>query len=186
MKAKIIYLLLTTIISIAASADTGLAQSNVNQLSKMVFTLSANELYSLKTLNFDFKGYTSHWDRYAWNWYSYFGLFLTSQTEIKSKIRKMEMDIGNRLLLDELWIQKGFVCKLSEKNPQILRSPSKEQLEIKLNRDDVLVLAVDRDPVMTDILVKLPEELQFRRNSAFYLQRGERTLFVVASHTNAF
>jgi len=183
MRTKLMHLLFLPVILIALFVHLGLTRPNTNRLDNMTFDYPENELSGVKVMNNSFNGYTTHWDRYAWNWASYGGLFLSSQPEIKSKIWKMEMDIGNQLLLDELWIHKGFVDKLGKINPIVLRSPSKEELDKALTKGDVLLLAVDRDLVMDEILAKLPEDLQFRRNRAFYLQHGQRTLYVIASQT---
>jgi len=164
-------------------AQMGMTQQTNERISSLSFVSPSNELSHVKVMHHNFSGYSNHWDRYAWTWYSYGGVFLTSQMEIKSELWKLEMDIGNQLLLDELWVQQGFVSKLAKSNPAILRSPSREELNRALEQHDVLLLANDRDPVMEAILSKLPENLQFRRNRAFYLQSGQRTLFVIASHT---
>ena len=184
MKTKMNCMLLLLILTITVTVPSSYGQDHENRLSELVFTLPADELRAIKVLNYDFVGYTTHWDRYAWKWNSYCGLFLTSQPEIESEIQKMEMDIGNQLLLDELWIQNGFIYQLAKTSFLLLRSPSQEELEKQLSLGNVFLLAVDRDPVMKEILAKLPEELQFRRNRAFYLQYGERTLFTIASHTH--
>ena len=91
-----------------------LAQDD-NYLSDFKFKDQPDISNEIKSLGYDFKGYTSHWDKFNWNWHLYNGIFLTSQSSVESEIWKMEMDIGNQLLLDELWIQKGFVINLSKK-----------------------------------------------------------------------
>jgi len=183
MTTKWMHLLFISIILTVLFPHSCKTQPSGSRLDNMTFDYPENELSDVKVMNNSFSGYTNHWDRYAWKWSSYGGLFLSSQQEIESKIWKMEMDIGNQLLLDELWIHKGFVDKLAKTNPIVLRSPSKEGLDRALAQGDVLLLAVDRDLVMGEILAKLPEELQSRRNRAFYLQHGQRTLYVIASQT---
>lgn len=130
-----------------------------------------------------FKGYTDHWDEFYWQWVRYSGLFSYSVPEVKSEIIRMEDQIGNQLLLEELWIQVGFVYHLSKTDVQIVRFPSPEELEQALKKGPVIVLGTDRDKAIQNILSKLPEEFQFRRNRAFSLENGENRLFVIACQT---
>ncbi len=152
-------------------------------LSEFTFTSPPPTFGDIKKLDYDFQGYTSHWDKFAWDWHCYNGLFLLSQPSPESEIWKLEMDIGNQLLLDELWIQKEFVSNLANKDLPIISDPSKQQVKDHLINEDLLIVAVDQNPVIEDLLKKLPEQLQFRRNRAFYLKNGNRTLFIIASHT---
>jgi hypothetical protein len=154
-------------------------------LSQFTFTSSPESFHDIKTLHYDFQGYTSHWDKFTWNWYGYNGLFLLSQPSPESEIWKLEMDIGNELLLDELWIQKGFVSNLAKKNLPLLNNPSVQQVKDHLINGDLLIVGIDKNPLVEDLLKKLPEPLQFRRNRAFYLKKGTRTLFIISGHTQA-
>jgi len=179
------FLLFSLIFVVSIGYFTGYSSGQFGDdiLSNMKFTQPLDKHNYTKVEHHDFKGYTNHWDKFAWRWYRYAGLFQVSQTDIKSELWQMEDQVGHQLMLEELLLQKGFVSKLSEKNTTILRSPTQSSLENALRDSDVLLLGVDRDAVMNDILAKLPEDLQFRRNRAFYLEYSGKTLFVISCHT---
>ena len=110
-------------------------------------------------------------------------MFQTAQPDIQSLLLRMEKDIANQLLLEELWIQPGFLSLIEKKNPVVLRSPSRADVQQALLQRDVFVVISHRDPVAGELLEKLPEELTFRRNKAFVLHWGNRLLFVSAGYT---
>ncbi len=138
---------------------------------------------SPEKISFDFNGYTNRWHREEWDWVSARGLFNLSQPSVQSEIWAMEEEIGNQLLLEELWIQPGFIKELSTREITHLESPTQEDLEKALSEGDVMVTVVDQDPVASSLLERLPEEFQFRRNRAFFLQSDDKTVFVLASHS---
>ncbi|HQP98745.1 MAG TPA: hypothetical protein PLY86_09845 [bacterium] len=152
-------------------------------LSQLDFTAPDGDLSLAESNDYSFDGHTTHWESYRWNWQSGNGLFHTSRMEPVSQFQRLKNDIGNELLLDELWIQRGFISRLAEKQPQVLNGAPLKEIEEKLTGGDVLLVMTDRDPAATDILSKLPKEIQYRRNRAFYLQDDARTLFVIACHT---
>ncbi|OPZ70397.1 MAG: hypothetical protein BWY83_01659 [bacterium ADurb.Bin478] len=143
----------------------------------------ADVAYTAKTLKYDFKGYTSRWEEFSWKWFCSRGVFQTAQPDIQSLLLRMEKDIANQLLLEELWIQPGFLSLIEKKNPVVLRSPSRSDVQQALLQRDVFVVISHRDPVAGELLEKLPEELTFRRNKAFVLHWGNRLLFVSAGYT---
>ncbi len=127
-----------------------------------------------------FDGYTNHWERREWTWHSARGLFLLSQPSAESELLAMEAEIGNQLLLDELWIQPGFMKEFAQRSVSVLNSPSRNELENALRDGDALACLVDRDPLAKVLLAQLPEASQFRRNRAFFLCNEGRMIFVLA------
>lgn len=177
---------MTLFISLTVFCGWGRAESSNRQgpsLTQMEFVQPPSLSSRMESIQHSFDGYTSHWNRFAWSWHTYAGLFATSRTEPVSDLWRLEMDIGSRYLLEELWIQRGTVTGLAESSPTVMRSPSVEEMEAKLVNGDIWVLATDRDPVGQAILARLPEELQFRRNRAFHLQHEGRTLFATVCQT---
>ncbi len=160
-----------------------LAKSDQQKQPMMEWKAPADVAYAVKTLNHDFKGYTSRWEEFSWKWFYSRGVFQTAQPDIKSLLLRIENDIANQLLLEELWIQPGFLSLIEKKQPVVLRSPSRADLEQALLQGDVFAVISQRDPVAKELLAKLPEELYFRRNKAFVLQRENRQLFISAGYT---
>jgi hypothetical protein len=138
---------------------------------------------STERISFRFDGYTDHWRRAEWDWYSERGLFGLSQPGVQSEVWAMEEEIGNQLLLEELWIEPGFVKLLAAHNAKRLESPSLEDFREALSESDVLISITDQDPIAQDLLKQLPEDFQFRRNRAFSLHSQDGTAFVLASHS---
>ena len=126
-----------------------------------------------------FDGYINFWKQSAWTSYAARGLFGLWQPTAESELRAMEADIGNQLLLEELWIQPGFIKELAGRSPAALASPSADEFDAALSQGDVLVALVDRDPVAQTLLAALPEEMQFRRNRAFFLRNENRVAFAL-------
>ena len=126
-----------------------------------------------------FDGYTNHWEQREWTLHSARGLFLFSQPTANSELTAMEEEIGNQLLLEELWIQPGFIQELVARRVTALESPSEDGLEKALAGGDVLVGMLDRDSLAQSLLARLPEPYQYRRNRAFFLRDGRRSVFVL-------
>ena len=170
------------VLSLSMIAMPLFAKSEKPTLTNMRWEGPAGSEQAVKTLQYDFKGYTDRWDEFSWKWFYSRGLFQSTQMEISSQLRRMEMDLANQLLLEELWIQSGFVSLMAKKQPVWLRSPSRIELEQALLQGDVCVAISQHDPIASTLMEKLPEELQFRRNKAFYLQQGDHLLFIAAGY----
>jgi hypothetical protein len=170
-------------ILIAVGTILGVTCACASDLSALRSTMRGDAGNAIQTTPFAFDGYTNHWKKEAWNWHSARGLFLTSKPTPQSEIWAMESEVGKQFLIEELWIEPGFLKELSGAAVKKLNSPSREELEAALSDGDVLVSLIDRDPLATSFLNKLPEEFQFRRNRAFLLRDGSRRVFVLASHS---
>ncbi len=165
------------------SIVTCFSQSGNNSISDFKYTAVTNDSEDLTLIQNEFQGYTSHWTEYDWTWYTQNGFFNFSQTSPKSELRLAEIEIGNQLLLDELWIQEGFVNRLADRASPVLKSPSKNELDDILSQTDVVITGLDKNPLINELILRIPQDKQFRRNRAFYLQNDQRTIFVIASQT---
>ncbi len=133
---------------------------------------------------YDFEGYTEHWDKYSWTWETYTGIWDKSESnDIVSDLSQMEMAQGNQLLLEELWLQPGFVNHLHNSKYTRLNVTDKKTVMQELAKGDVMIIGTDRDSLVKELVQKLPEDLQYRRNRAFELTYGKNTLYVIASQT---
>ena len=147
------------------------------------FDSASGNQEELNAIPYQFQGYTSHWTDFSWTWYTDDGLFLYSQSSPESQLRQAESEIGNQLLLDELWIQEGFVSRLANNATPILNAPTKAEIEAFLRKSDIIITGSDQNPLIAELSQRLPPDLQFRRNRAFYLQNGQQTIFVISGHT---
>ena len=164
----------------------------------------------INSAEYDFDGYTDHWDKYNWDWNSYAGVYDKSNSHFDSDILQMEMNQGNQLLLEELWIQPGFVNHLnlttfsffhiSEKSSKGFLNYNHEfsnldgeaiypfsakpsEVFAALAQGNVLIVGNDRDSLIKELLKKLPEDIQYRRTRAFELSYGKNNLFIITSQT---
>lgn len=178
---------------------SNIIKSAYHQIITFIMIILTTSLFAqndLKKISFDFKGYTEHWDKYSWKWYSYNGLFEESQPDMDSELAGMEMNIGNQLILEELWIQKGFVNKLSKSKPVILKAQTSDikLLTSSLEKGDVILTGLKRDTLIKQLIAKLPQDIQYRRTLAFTLNSQQtpnsklqtaNSLFVIASETQS-
>jgi hypothetical protein len=94
----------------------------------------------------------------------------------------MEEEIGNQLLLEELWIQYGFIQALAQRDFTVADDSAAGSGQ---GVDAQLLCLLDREPLAVELLAQIPPEFQFRRNRAFMVQEGTRELFVLACPTPA-
>jgi hypothetical protein len=176
--ARLAYAILMAVVILCAAPEAW--AQDVRDLS---YEAGAYTSTGIQSRNRSFDGYTNHWEQSERTWLSARGLFLLSQPTAQGELHAMEEEIGNQLLLEELWIQPGFIKELAERSVPTLNSPSPDELGKALSDDDVLACLVDRDPLARMLLDHLPDAFQFRRNRAFFLRDGSRTVFVLACHS---
>ena len=168
------------VILLFANSGKILADEN---LDKLVFVPGPDIGSGLSVDYFSLHGYTTYWEEFYGKRYLYAGLFAGSIREPKNEILELEDKIGQQLLLEELWMQKSFIHKLAKSKATILVAPTSAEVNSAIADKNFFIVCTDRDSVMEKLLNKIPEELRFRRNRAFYLEDGHHTLFVISSHT---
>lgn len=131
--------------------------------------------------NLSFEGYKNYWSRDAWQWNSARGLFLQSQQSTEASLWAMEEEIGRQFMLEELWVQPGFLNALLARDFTTLERPAAEAVSAAAG--DLLIAVTDQDALGADLIARLPEDKQFRRNRAFYLEDTNGRVFVLASHS---
>ena len=146
------------------------------------FNDAASTGESMRHWDFSYDGFKDHWSRDAWRWNAARGLFLQSQQTAEGALWAMEEEIGNQLMLEELWVQQGFLDELMKGEFTQLERPSPEAMAAA-PAGNLLLAVTDQDDVGRDLVSKLPEAWQFRRNRAFFLKGSAGTLFVLACHT---
>ncbi len=137
---------------------------------------------AVETRDFTFGGYKNYWSRDAWAWNSARGLFLQSRQTPEAALWALEEELGRQFMLEELWVQPGFMKALMEKDMLLLERPGVESFSAS-PQGDLFVAVTDQDPLGAELIAKLPEDKQFRRNRAFYLDDTGGRVFVLASHS---
>ncbi|MCL4695277.1 MAG: hypothetical protein KJ060_22535, partial [Candidatus Hydrogenedentes bacterium] len=137
----------------------------------------------IREFPFLFDGYAGHWSRDEWFWTSARGLFVQSNPTSRAAVWAMEEDLESQLLLEELWIERGFIQKLAAQTFTVVNANSLEDLTTSNDAGTKLVALLDRSPLAQELLSPLSPEHQFRRNCAFAAQHGERDIFVLCCPT---
>ncbi len=137
---------------------------------------------AVETRDSTFDGYKNYWSRDAWQWNSARGLFLQSRQTPEAALWALEEELGRQFMLEELWVQPGFMGALLEKDVVLLERPAAEAVTA-FTQGDLFIAVTDQDPLGTELIAKLPEDKQFRRNRAFFLEDTGGRVFVLASHS---
>lgn len=169
----------STVVSLLLLIATHAAGRDVDGLIPSVGT-TRDEPMGVQQFTFD--GYKNYWARDAWQWNTARGLFAQSQQTPEAALWSMEAEIGKALMLEELWVQPGFIQQLAGRAFTLLERPSDADFWTA-TASTLLVSTTDQDAVGKALVAKLPEEWQFRRNRAFYLEDGDGLVFVLACHT---
>ncbi|MCD6597722.1 MAG: hypothetical protein J7L04_08550, partial [Bacteroidales bacterium] len=141
-----------------------------------------------------FNGYTNHWQNTYSRWYRYGNLYKMAISNVEKTIMQSKVDIAEDLGIPGLVMQEGFMNGLLADKYVSLDRPTPEDLETKLRQGNMLVF-VDPDSEFGEkVRMKLPENVWVERLkshqynakniinvNAFYLQNGERKVFVVSS-----
>lgn len=144
---------------------------------------------------YQFNGYTNHWhDTYS-NWYRYGNLYKMAVPDVEKTILQSKVDIAEDMGVSGLVMQEGFMNELMTSQYISVDQPSVEELERNLKKGDVLVFVDPDSDVGKKVNAKLPKEnswpdnlkshqfgaIDFARVNAFYLENGDRKLYVVSS-----
>jgi hypothetical protein len=144
---------------------------------------------------FQFNGYTNYWHDIYRDWIRYGNLFKMSNANVPLTIAQSKRDIAEDMEVPGLTLQEGFMAGILSESYELLDQPSVQQLEEKLNKINVLVLLEPESDAGRILLDKYPGDLadnaklrshqlsakNFEDIKAFYLENGERKIFVVSS-----
>ncbi|MCK4853772.1 MAG: hypothetical protein KAT31_05915, partial [Bacteroidales bacterium] len=145
--------------------------------------------------NIQFNGYTNHWHNSYQKWIRTGNLFKIAIDNVEYNIMQSKVDIAEDLGLPGLIMQEGFFQRLTSDSYRILDQPTRPELESILENENVLVFVNPLSSLgkeMTDGLsnrVVWPEKLKshqygakdLKRVDAYFLQKGDKNLFVVSS-----
>ncbi len=145
--------------------------------------------------DFQFNGYTNYWHDTYREWYRYGNLFKMAIPNVEKTIMQSKVDIAEDLGIPGLIMQEGFLSGLLSGPYDLLDQPGREQLESALSTGNVLVFVDPGSETGKSLMAKLPAEVPWpvrlqshqygavdlKRADAFYLENGDRKLFVVSS-----
>jgi len=144
---------------------------------------------------FQFNGYTNYWhDTYS-EWYRYGNLYKLAIPDVEKTIMQSKVDLAEDIGIPGLIMQEGFLSGLLSGPYNVLDQPDREQLENSLSKGNVLVYVDPGSATGNALLAKLPQgsswpeklgshqygAVDLKRADAFYLENGDRKLFVISS-----
>ena len=150
---------------------------------------------NLVIANIQFNGYTNHWHDTYREWLRYGNLYKMSIPNVEYTIAQSKVDIAEDLQLPGLSMQEGFLTGLLVEHYISVYQPSIQELEKSLKNSNVLIfvdpesetgkrLAEKRhkDNIWKEKLKSHQYNVRdFVEIDAFYLENGDRKLFVVSS-----
>ncbi len=142
-----------------------------------------------------FNGYTKYWQDTYSEWFRYGNLFKMAVPDVEKTMMQSKVDIAEDMGVPGLIMQEGFMNGLLSGPYVVLDQPGPEQLEDALAGGNVLVFLDPGSAAGQTVTAVLPkntrrqEELKSHqygavglvRADAFFLENGERKLFVVSS-----
>jgi hypothetical protein len=147
---------------------------------------------------FQFNGYTNHWQNSYTEIYRYANLFKMPIPNVQSTILQSKINIAEDLGIPGLLVQEGFISKLLASKFQKLQNPTLQQLDDKIKTENVLIITTPESEVgkkLEEIATPFFEwtiglkSYQFNDPGlemikAFYLVNGDRHLFVISSNSS--
>lgn len=144
---------------------------------------------------FQFNGYTNHWQNSYTRIYRNGNLFKMAIPEIQSTFLQSKIDIADDLGISGLLVQEGFVSKLFKTKYRQLQNPAINQIEDIIKTENVLVITNPESEVgkkleeMANPVFQWVDGLKsyqfddpnLEPVKAFYLENGARYLFVISS-----
>jgi hypothetical protein len=144
---------------------------------------------------FQFNGYTNYWhDTYS-EWYRYGNLYKMAIPDVEKTIMQSKVDVAEDMGIPGLIMQEGFLSGLLSVPYDLLDQPGEAQLESALSKGNVLVFVDPGSATGQTLMAKLPVDkpwperlkshqygaVDLVRADAYYLENGNRKLFVVSS-----
>ena len=143
----------------------------------------------------NYNGYTNYWHDTYTNLYRYGNLFKMAVPDIEKTILQSKVDIAEDMGISGLVLQEGFINSLISSKYTSLNEPTVEELENSIKKGNVLAFVDPGSELGRKVNAMLPQEnrgfdalkshqfgaIDFVRVDAFYLENGDRKIFVVSS-----
>jgi len=145
--------------------------------------------------NFQFNGYTNHWQDDFRVWHRYGGLFKMAVDDVEKSILQSKVDIAEDMGIPGFAMCEGFLSGLLSASYAILDQPGEDELDAALANGNLLVFVDPGSDVGKNLSKQLPETGAFvkelkshqyeavdlKRAQACVLENGDTKLFVVSS-----
>jgi len=143
----------------------------------------------------NYNGYTNYWHDSYNNLYRYGNLFKMAVPDVEKTILQSKVDIAEDMGISGLAMQEGFINNLISSKYISLIEPSVVELESNLKKGNVLVFVDPGSALGRKVNAMLPQEnrwydkiqshqfgaVDFVRVDAFYLENGDKKIFVISS-----
>jgi hypothetical protein len=144
-----------------------------------------------------FNGYTNYWHSIYWEWQQYGNLFQLSAPDAARTIAQNKVDLAEELGIPGLLMQEGFLAALLAGPVKELEDPPADEVERAAGDSNILVYADPASQLGERLAAKNPDggdwrrkllshqlnAVDFRDVRAFYLEKGERKLFVALAES---
>ncbi len=145
--------------------------------------------------NIQFNGYTNYWHNTYQKWIRTGNLFKMAIDKVENNILQSKVDIAEEMGIPGLIMQEGFFNRLTSDSYLILDQPNRPDLEGMMENGNVLVFIDPMSSMGKELTgglsnrVVWPEKLKshqygapdLKRVDAYFLQKGDKNLFVVSS-----
>jgi hypothetical protein len=144
---------------------------------------------------FRFNGYTNYWHDIYREWFRYGNLFKMANASVPLTIAQSKRDIADDMGIPGLIMQEGFMAALLAAPHDVLDQPAVPELEQRIGRENVLAYLDPASEAGNILMSKYREDpagldqiqshqlfaADFTEIKMFYLENGDRKIFVVAS-----
>ncbi len=145
--------------------------------------------------DYQFNGYTNHWQNHYIEWNRYGNLFKMSSAQVEKSILQSKVDIADDLGLPGLLMEEGFLNGLMSGQHTTMDLPGLDALKETLSQGDVLAYLDPGTESGEKVAAYLPEDWEWplmlgsyqygtpdlKRVDLFMVKKDEHTLYVVSS-----
>jgi hypothetical protein len=169
--------------------------ANCQTVSEYLYTGTFDPQQNNVVNKIQFNGYTNHWQDYYKQWVRYGNLYKIAAPDLAASITQSKIDIAEDMKIPGLWLQEGFMNGLLVASFSSLENPSSGELEQSLKNGNVLVFVDSVYALSKQLTDKLPKDtswgeklkshqynaVDFQPTHAFYVEKGNSKLFIVAA-----
>ena len=144
-----------------------------------------------------FNGYTNYWHSVFWEWQQYGNLFQLSSPDVAKTIAQSKIGTAEELGIPGLLMQEGFLAAWLKSSARELTDPAPDEVEKALPGSDLFIYASPARDLGKQLGQKFPGEqdcrpilrshqlqaAEFRDVQAFFMEKGDRKLFVVLAES---
>ncbi len=159
------------------------------------FKYNEQDFYKPVITNFQFNGYTNHWQNNYRKLFRTGNLFKMSVDDVEKEILQSKIDIAQDMEIPGLIMQEGFFWNLNSGSYEVLEFPEKDKLLLSLKKGNVLVYISPESQLGKELSATFSGQadeyntlksyqysaIGLKRIDAFILQNEERKIFVVSS-----